>query len=355
MNPTAAFVGKRLNKSIYNHYGVLLYPENTKLTTEQLFILEQQKIMLQEDDVDGLNSQAHYVVSRAVAEIKQFFADCRRSDTIALDHLEHDILPLLSEAIDHAQISLLLEELQVADDPTYRHSIAVALLSMLLGRWLHLEEPELRLLMSAAVLHDIGKSKLPLELLNKPGKLTEREFEVVQKHTVYGYEMIQRTKGLTDTHAAVALQHHERWDGSGYPHGIAGNKMHVLSRIVAVADVFHAMSSRRPYKDALPFCEVMTELHQSAFGKFDALIINVFMKRMMETLIGSHVLLSNQIEATILQINTDDLVNPLVRTAGGQFLDLSKDCSVNVVKLLPSATSLVPDSRSVAKRRMPGD
>lgn len=207
------------------------------------------------------------------------------------------------------------------------------MISTLLGNWLNLDESELSLLTIAATLHDVGKMKVPEEILNKPGKLTYEEFEEVKKHTVYGYEIIKSTYSLTHRCALVALQHHEREDGKGYPFGLKKDKIDYLSKIVAVADVFHAMTSQRVYQDAKPFYMVVEEMRQGTFGKFDPHIVNVFLQKIMDTLVGNTAVLTDGRVGTIVMIHYEDPFNPLIQS-GDEFIDLRKEVDVHLDKVL---------------------
>ena len=165
---------------------------------------------------------------------------------------------------------------------TYRHNICVGVIATYIGKWLGLSEEELSKLTLAATLHDIGKTMISGSILNKPGKLTELEYEEMKHHTIYGYRLIKKIPGLHPSIALTALQHHEREDGQGYPLGINGYHIHSFSKIVAIADIFHAMSSHRVYHEAIPFYEVIAQMKENVFGKLNPEILLVFLNKMME-------------------------------------------------------------------------
>jgi HD-GYP domain-containing protein (c-di-GMP phosphodiesterase class II) len=189
------------------------------------------------------------------------------------------LIPAINKISEDSCLFALLNDLQVKDDYTYYHNIGVSIIATMIGKWMHLSAQDLSVLSVSAFLHDIGKLKVPNEILNKAGKLTESEFEIIKNHTIYGYEIINKTIGYSHRHALVALQHHEREDGSGYPIGLKGEKQDILSKIVAVADVFHAMSSKRVYHDAIPYHQVLQKMQQDAFGKLDPIITTLFMEK----------------------------------------------------------------------------
>src|SRR5690606_5439508 len=260
------------------------------------------------------------------------FDEIRETKQLPLPEIQR-FVPSLLEVAEQSDLFRLLSSLQAKDDYTYRHNIGVGVISAMLGKWLHLNEQDLSALTLAATLHDVGKMNIPLEIINKPGKLTDVEYKLMQKHTVFGFEMIQNTPGTSRDEALVALQHHEREDGSGYPHGIFGNRIHPLSKIVAVADVFHAMTSRRAYKAAAPFYAILREMDDGRFGEFDPKAISVFIEKMMQSLVGNYVRLTDLREGLIVMIHPHDPIRPLVQI-DNQFIDLSRVRRIEIQQVL---------------------
>ncbi|MCD9022085.1 HD-GYP domain-containing protein [Cohnella silvisoli] len=203
----------------------------------------------------------------------------------------HNIIPMIHHTTEHQNLFGLFATLQSKDDYTYRHNLGVGVISTLIGQWLDMEESDLSELTMAATLHDVGKVKIPLDILNKPGKLTDEEYAMMKKHAEFGYEIIKQTPGTNHRQALVALQHHERQDGSGYPHGIQSSDIDLFSRIIAVADIFHAMSSRRSYRNASPFYDILRQMQNDTFGALDPEITRLFLGKIMQSLIGNEVLL----------------------------------------------------------------
>src|SRR5690606_8804600 len=146
----------------------------------------------------------------------------------------------------------------------------------------------------------------------------------LKTHTILGYERLRETVGLTHRQALVALQHHERLDGSGYPFGLKHDKIDLFSRIVAVADVFHAMCSTRLHRQPLSFHEVLYQMKNDSFGALDPVIVKRFIEKLMEAFIGQSVHLTSGEEGTLLMVHPHDPLRPLIRTKGG-FLDLSRN------------------------------
>jgi len=252
---------------------------------------------------------------------------------VPVDELRSEVIPMVHEVAVSSGLFDLFSELQAKDDYTYRHNIAVGMISTMIGKWMGLPEQDLMQLTTAGLLHDVGKMQIPEEILSKPGKLTEEEFALMKQHTVFGYELLRNTPGITEQQALVALRHHERLDGSGYPSGLKGDEIDLFSRIVAVADIFHAMSSPRAYRDASAFHEVLYQLSSDAYSALDPAITGLFIQKIMQSMIGQKVQLTNQQQGTVVLVHQHDPLHPLVQI-GDAYVDLSKTRTVKIEKIL---------------------
>ncbi|WP_257985905.1 HD-GYP domain-containing protein [Bacillus sp. M6-12] len=271
-------------------------------------------------------------IKEATNQIGEIFLYIRGNGKVPIEQITDVIVPTIEEAAEIPHLYFLFKELYSKDEYTYRHTICVGVISAAIGRWIGLSPKELKELTLAAVLHDIGKTRIPESILQKPGKLTAEEFKEMKLHTVYGYELLRQIPGLPVTIPLTALQHHEREDGKGYPIGLKGFNTHLYSKIVAIADVFHAMSSDRIYHDALPFYQIMKGMHDDMFGKFDPNIILIFLNHMMAGMVGNKVLLSNGMEGTMIMVNPYDPINSLVKV-GNSIHDLSKEKGIGIERV----------------------
>ncbi|WP_424767427.1 HD-GYP domain-containing protein [Paenibacillus sp. sgz302251] len=325
------FSGMRLNKNIYNQYGVLVLPAQARLTQKDIELVIHQKISLRHEDME--HASILYLVNSAIKEIKDAFHKIRHSHVIPYEDVRERIIPIIEEMSSDAHFSDVFAHLELRDEYTYRHSIGVALISRLIGVSQGMQEEELLQLTTAGFLHDVGKVKIPIEIINKPGKLTNEEYAEVKNHTVYGFDIIRGTSEVSYRYALVALQHHEREDGSGYPYGLQKQEIDLHSKIVAVADVFHAMISKRAYKNPIPFYHVLKDMSQNAFGSLEPEITLRFLKKIMNLLIGNHVVMSDGSEGKIIMINSNDPVHPLV-AIDGQYVDLSKNRTLHIHQII---------------------
>ncbi|MCA1030428.1 HD-GYP domain-containing protein [Bacillus timonensis] len=272
-------------------------------------------------------------IEDAVKQVEDIFNFVSATEKIPLAEIKNNVIPTIQHAADAIpNFSHLFQELEM-DDYTYRHNIGVGVIATLIGKWLNVSKDDLPTLTLAATLHDIGKTKIPLEILNKPGKLTSSEYALVKKHTIFGYELLSKTEGIGIETCLVALQHHEREDGRGYPFGLKSDKISYFSKIVAVADVFHAMSSDRAYHDSTPFYKVIKQMNEDVFGSFEPTILLTFLRSVMQSLVGEKVKLTNGKIGKIVMLNQFNVTMPLI-LVGSDIVDLSRNREIHIEKIL---------------------
>ena len=168
---------------------------------------------------------------------------------------------------------------------TGNHVKRVALYSEILAKYYGLKESEVKILKEASPMHDIGKIAIPDAILNKPARLTKEEFEHMKEHAVLGYEMLKHsTRTLLKTASIVALEHHEKWNGTGYPKGLKGEEIHIYGRITALADVFDALGSERVYKKAWSDTDIFNHFREERGEHFDPQLVDIFFEHLEEFL-----------------------------------------------------------------------
>ena len=230
------------------------------------------------------------------------------------------------------QVFDILHNMEQSDSPTYQHSLKVALISRVLGRWLGFPEEDLDHLAVAGLLHDIGKLVIPNEILNKSSKLTPEEYEIVKGHVVKGYELIK------DLHVDIrvkeaCLLHHERCDGSGYPFKVKTERITPFARILAIADVYDAMTSNRSYRKGFCPFDVIQLFEAEGLYKYDPQYILTFLENIVTAYVNDKVRLSDGREGEIVLINKLSLAKPMVKV-GNTFIDLSREPILRIVDLL---------------------
>ncbi len=207
----------------------------------------------------------------------------QKQRTINVTNLQ--LLALDKEIIETQRelVSTLGEVIEVRSKETGNHVKRVAKLSRLIGEKVGLDEPQLEMLEAASPMHDVGKIGVPERILHKLGRLTEQEFEVVKTHTDIGKELLGASdRELMQTAGIIAYQHHERWDGSGYPNGLRGEEISILARITMLADIYDALSSERSYKDVWPEEKILKYIKSERGKYFDPLLVDIFLENLDE-------------------------------------------------------------------------
>ncbi len=228
-----------------------------------------------------------------------------------------------------------LNKIRIADEYTYSHCINVSLYSMLIGKWLELPESEIKLIITAGILHDIGKSKMPIGILNKRGPLTQQEFEVIKTHPVLGFEIIKDNTGINKKVKDAVLMHHEKENGTGYPYGIKSASISSYAKIVSIADAYDAITSERIYKKRQTPFDTFREFERMGIGEghYDPGILLKFIHNISQYYVGSRVMMSTGKFGEIVYVPPHNISNPVVRI-DGSFIDLSAQSGMRIIQML---------------------
>lgn len=243
--------------------------------------------------------------------------------TVNKEELLSKTISLVSPKQTTLDVFDMLHNMRQVNDSTYAHSLNVAIISRIIGKWLHFSNEELDTLTLAGLLHDIGKTKIPDEVLNKDGKLTDEEFQMIRNHPKYGYDIL-KSQPLNSHIKKAALMHHERCDGSGYPMGLTMEEIDDYALIIAIADVYDAMTAARSYRAPLCPFEVIAEFEKDGLQKYKPKYILTFLENIANAYQNNRVMLSDGTSARIVLLNHRRLSKPLVRLDDGACIDLEK-------------------------------
>ncbi|HEY8349286.1 MAG TPA: HD-GYP domain-containing protein [Clostridia bacterium] len=331
--------GMKIAEDIFNEYGAVIVTDGTVLDDNMIGRIADLgftriRIYDTEGDIIAVSEselfRAQY--NENVNSVKSILHDISSGKEIDAERVNYATSSILSKINENREIVGCISEMRAAGEYLYTHSINVALLSMLLGKWLKYDYSRLKSLVTSAFLHDIGKSKVPPEILNKPGPLDEDEFGEIRKHCMIGYELAKSFPGMNEDILKGILQHHEREDGSGYPLGLKGDRIHETARIIAVADIYDAMTSNRYYKErACPF-EVIEYIEKEHLGTLDHRITSTFLRNIASYYIGEFVKLSSGETGEIVYINPYNISKPIVK-CGDRYVDLSTDSKIRITEM----------------------
>ncbi|WP_319764209.1 HD-GYP domain-containing protein [Maridesulfovibrio sp.] len=257
--------------------------------------------------------EARRVHKEALRYSRKFIDDVRKGRTVAVE----EAVPIVGEVIDslttNEPAALTLAFLKKYDEYTYTHCINVNLYALLLGKALGLKRDELEMLGIAALFHDVGKGRVPNTVLNKPGKLTDAEYEIMKSHSLKGLAVLQDVDGLDEAVLRGVVEHHERYDGSGYPSGVMGENIHPFGRIIAISDVYDALTSVRVYKKAVTPAKTLSQMYKWKGTDFDPAYLNCFIRVMGIYPPGTMVQLNDLRFAIVLETNENRPQHPKVK------------------------------------------
>ncbi|XME02481.1 HD-GYP domain-containing protein [Lachnospiraceae bacterium C1.1] len=270
--------------------------------------------------------------NKSLGEFRTSINDLVLRHTADADKLLENTDRLLAGNPSGIHVFDMLHNMRSFDDPTFAHSLNVALICNVFGKWLGINKDDLRVLTLSGLLHDVGKLKIPEDIITKPSKLTNEEFSLIKTHAVEGFNVLQPLD-LDERIKNAALMHHERCDGSGYPFGLTHKEIDPFARIVAIADVYDAMTSKRVYRGPLCPFRVIEIFENEGLQKYDPEYILIFLEYIVNTYMNNRVKLSNGAEGDVVLINKLNLSRPMIR-CGNHYVDLSREHNLTIEAII---------------------
>ncbi|WP_280769418.1 HD-GYP domain-containing protein [Salipaludibacillus daqingensis] len=342
----------RLAKPIYNDLGQTLLNSGVILTDKMIDRLKNKGVsyvyiedastedIYVEDTIHGKTRM------KALKTIQGNFNTISNQmalgKSVDIDKLSPSFSNLVKEILLEIQskkeVISMLSEVVSYDSYVFHHSLNVTVYAVALGQKVGLNQSELHDLGLGAMLHDLGKMGIPLEILNKSEELTVEEFDLIKSHASIGFDMLRKSYTLSLITAHCAYQHHERLDGTGYPRQLAGNDIHYFAKIIGIADVFDAVTSNRVYRQAMLPHEGLELLYSGAGSLFDEKLVDSFAKTVAIYPVGLEVRLSNGEEGVVAKINAQLPSRPVIRVLKDKDknrcekdIDLSVELNVTII------------------------
>ncbi|MBR1930745.1 MAG: HD-GYP domain-containing protein [Lachnospiraceae bacterium] len=355
--PTIELVpGMKVAQNVLNFNRQLIVSQGTVLTDNLITKLDAYGILdvyIEEEPKEPPQPVAPPHVSSYSERVKsspvfqQFKEDYEHNidsfrdaiNNVVEKNIQLDVKKLLSDSLEvisnsNGQIGVLdmLHNMREYDDSTFAHCMNVGLICNVFANWLKMNEEEVELATACGLLHDIGKLLVPRSIITKPGKLSAEEYAAIQKHPVRGYDMLVEQN--VDEHICnAALMHHERSDGTGYPGRLAGDQIDKYARIVAIADVYDAMTAARVYRGPMCPFRVIEIFESEGFQRYDVQYLLVFLENVVNTYLQNRCRLNNNQTGEIIYINREKFSRPVVK-CGNQYLNLLEHPELSIVEIL---------------------
>ncbi len=271
--------------------------------------------------------------------LRETLTDFSKNATLDLTPMNEAVNDIIEEILSNEDVQVSLNDISAVDDYTFAHSVSTTVYALLIAKQLNYSRSMLTKLAAGTILHDMGKVLLDKDILFKEADLTPDEFEYIKQHTTLGYEALKKCNQLTELSKIISLHHHERMDGSGYPFGIPAGQLHEFSRIVAIADVYDAITSDRCYRKKWSAIKAVNYLIECSDTKFDTDLVAVFIQQIAVYPNGSLVRLSNQRMGIVKDQNKSMPLRPIVRVISDEFgndieryeIDLMEHLSITIL------------------------
>jgi putative nucleotidyltransferase with HDIG domain len=311
--------GLILGKSIFAREGQILLKAGVELTDVYINKLRKLGVFFiyvedeRLDDVQVEDEKLTQLKQTAMKSMSSIFLNVASGNTIELERSTNDVKKMIDYILEIGDVNKSIYDIQTYDNYTFVHSIDTCIMAVFLGKTAKVNRKDLETLGIGAVLHDVGKIRVPIEILNKTEKLTDEEFKEIKKHPVYGVELLKNNYSIPDSIIKIVGQHHERIDGRGYPLGIKGPQITKFAKIVCICDVYDAVSNDRCYRKKFSLNDAYELILSGSGSSFDRDLVEDFKNTFSIYPLGCHVKLSNNRDGYVVGQNKGFPDRPIVR------------------------------------------
>lgn len=316
-----------LDQQVYNEEGQILLQKGIKLTKQYINRLKDKKIngvyidCNLSKNIEMVSIIDNQLRNQAVQDIKKLFTFAKDPSKTTKEErnnqiksISNEIDLIVDQILGHEHAMLNLVDLKLFDDYTFHHCVNVAVISITIGSALNMDRDKLYKLGLAAILHDIGKTFVPESVLNKDGKLNDDEWEIMMDHPFLGYKHIKENyPSIPATSLAGIMSHHEKWNGTGYPNGKKGEDIFEFGRIIAISDVYDALTSDRPYRKALLPHTAVEYIMGMTEESFDFNIVSKFLKSIAPYPLGTILELSDARKGIVIKNTPGYGLRPILK------------------------------------------
>ncbi len=344
--------GSVLARPVINSSGRVLLQKGVRVTASyigRLMAMGYDVLFIQDDrleDVEfhmSITGQTREAAYKTIENVSKYI-ESGNEGALKVSSVRDTIQQMLNDLLFSSDILGNLTEIQGYDDYTFHHSINTTILGLVLGMASGFSEHKLLEFGMGVLMHDIGKIQVPASILNKKTPLLAGEFDEIKRHSTIGFDILRKNNDFSLLSAHVAFQHHEKWDGSGYPRGLKGTEIHEYGRLAAVSDVYEALTSRRVYRKAVDPNEAYEYIVSQSNQHFDPQVLEIFKKHIAIYPSGSGILMSNGQRGNVVKQNPSFPNRPLVRVFYENEEPLPAPIDYNLVEH-PSLTIVAVDNR----------
>ncbi len=346
-----------LAKDVVSNSGVVIIAKNTMLSDinynkletngiKYITIFERngdindsfdENILLQNKEYKKVEDRKEFKefkkkYEQKIEKLENQFIAIGKGIGVEINSLYNMVIDIIDNVNCKNDIFCYLGNLKGKDIHTYAHCLNVSLICNLFGLWLGYEGDALKNLTVSGILHDVGKTQIDENIIKKPEKLTDSEYDSIKKHAYLGYKLVEDLDIPEEIKLAI-LMHHEKIDGSGYPLGLTDDRISTTAKIVAICDIYEAMTADRVYRPKICPFEVIRNFEQNSYDLLDTQLLLAFLQNIVYTYVGSYVMLSDNREAEVVFINQSYLSKPIVKV-NNSFIDLSQEKELFIKHIL---------------------